>query len=134
MLVVGLGNTGGDTATTLVGFADKIYLSHRRGGRVVSFCPMRTGSDSKLISHSYPDTMAEYQATNYSLDVEPVLADGSPVDFLHLWPGSLIKPSNNFSNGPTLRLEPIQSSSTQPGNYCQLPLSLPPPQPSLTPL
>ncbi|KAL4875868.1 flavin monooxygenase-like protein [Aspergillus karnatakaensis] len=31
VMVVGLNNSAGDTATSLVGVADKIYLSHRRG-------------------------------------------------------------------------------------------------------
>ncbi len=35
VLVVGLGNTGADTAVALVGHANKIYLSHRHGTTIV---------------------------------------------------------------------------------------------------
>jgi cation diffusion facilitator CzcD-associated flavoprotein CzcO len=36
VLVVGLANTGADTATQLMGHAHKIYVSHRHGTYVVS--------------------------------------------------------------------------------------------------
>lgn len=36
VLVVGMANTGVDTASELVGHADKIYISHRKGSFVVS--------------------------------------------------------------------------------------------------
>jgi dimethylaniline monooxygenase (N-oxide forming) len=35
VVVVGLGNTAADTATTLVGHASQIYLSHRRGANLL---------------------------------------------------------------------------------------------------
>ena len=35
VLIVGLGSTAADTACELVGHANKIYLSHRRGNHVV---------------------------------------------------------------------------------------------------
>ncbi|SPO07500.1 related to flavin depend monooxygenase that catalyses the oxidation of rubrofusarin to 9-hydroxyrubrofusarin [Cephalotrichum gorgonifer] len=35
VLIVGFGSTGADTATTLVGYADKIYVSHRNGVMIV---------------------------------------------------------------------------------------------------
>lgn len=36
VLVFGLGNTGADTATSLVGYASEIYVSHREGALIVS--------------------------------------------------------------------------------------------------
>lgn len=36
VMVVGFSNTAADTATSLVGIADKIYMAHRHGARVVS--------------------------------------------------------------------------------------------------
>lgn len=36
VVVVGFGNSAADTSTQLVGIADKIYLAHRHGARVVS--------------------------------------------------------------------------------------------------
>jgi dimethylaniline monooxygenase (N-oxide forming) len=35
VVVVGLSNTGADTATELVGHAKKIYVSHRAGHKLV---------------------------------------------------------------------------------------------------
>lgn len=34
-MVVGLDNTGGDTAVSLIGHAEKVYLSSRRGAAIV---------------------------------------------------------------------------------------------------
>lgn len=39
VLVFGLGNTGADTATSLVGHASEIYVSHREGALIVSYEP-----------------------------------------------------------------------------------------------
>lgn len=36
VIVVGLGNTGLDTAVSLVGTADKVYVSHRGPAAIVS--------------------------------------------------------------------------------------------------
>jgi cation diffusion facilitator CzcD-associated flavoprotein CzcO len=36
VLVVGLGSTAADIACDLVGYANRIYLSHRRGNHIVS--------------------------------------------------------------------------------------------------
>lgn len=36
VMVVGFGNSAADTATQLAGIADKVYLAHRHGARVVS--------------------------------------------------------------------------------------------------
>lgn len=36
VLVVGFSNTAADTATSLVGIADQVYIAHRHGARVVS--------------------------------------------------------------------------------------------------
>lgn len=47
VLVVGLGNTGADTASTLVGHAEKIYASHRAGALVVRPPPI----SSPLTAH-----------------------------------------------------------------------------------
>ncbi|SPN99128.1 related to flavin depend monooxygenase that catalyses the oxidation of rubrofusarin to 9-hydroxyrubrofusarin [Cephalotrichum gorgonifer] len=35
VVVVGLGNSGGDTSTSLVGYAKKVYLSHRVGSYII---------------------------------------------------------------------------------------------------
>ena len=36
-----MSNTGCDIAVDLSGIADKIYLSHRAGARIVSFLPLK---------------------------------------------------------------------------------------------
>lgn len=46
MLLVGLGNTTGDVADSLVGVADSVYIAHNHGAYVVS-TPLH-------ILHDYP--------------------------------------------------------------------------------
>jgi dimethylaniline monooxygenase (N-oxide forming) len=36
VLVVGIGNSAADTSTQLIGQAQKIYLSHRGGAKIVT--------------------------------------------------------------------------------------------------
>ncbi|PGH27598.1 hypothetical protein AJ80_00611 [Polytolypa hystricis UAMH7299] len=60
VLIIGLGNTAADTATTLVGHADKIYISHRHGAfvipRIVNGKPLDHG-----ISHRMQTTLGFFQ-------------------------------------------------------------------------
>jgi len=57
VLVAGLGSTAADVACDLVGYANKIYLSHRRGNHVVS---SYNHLDSALPCPDYPAQLARW--------------------------------------------------------------------------
>lgn len=49
VMVVGFGNTAADTATQLANVAEKVYISHRNGARIVSFRASKTTQDGLTV-------------------------------------------------------------------------------------
>jgi cation diffusion facilitator CzcD-associated flavoprotein CzcO len=56
-MIVGFSNTAVDTATSLVGHAEKIYLSHRGGAIIVS-------ADTRLIPGPNSSVLTSHQAAS----------------------------------------------------------------------
>jgi dimethylaniline monooxygenase (N-oxide forming) len=55
VVVVGMGNTGPDTACDLIGHASKVYLSHRKGHAIVSIINWQFRSRITEVADNIPD-------------------------------------------------------------------------------
>lgn len=66
VMVIGFGNSAADTSTQLVGIADKVYLSHRHGARVVSsLCRLHSFIPMLIVIYScLVDSMARQSITH----------------------------------------------------------------------